>query len=94
MPAADAATARPGRVLRVHGLFSDVEAEDGTVFRCAVRRLLKSLATDERSIVTTGDRVWFRPACQRSGGEGESDDEAETGRPGRPSSPPHPLDPL
>ena len=62
MPTSDAATARPGRVLRVNGLFSDVEAEDGTVYRCTVRRLLKSLATDERSIVTTGDRVWFRPA--------------------------------
>ncbi|HET6573551.1 MAG TPA: ribosome small subunit-dependent GTPase A [Fimbriiglobus sp.] len=61
MPSADTA-ARPGRVLRVHGLNSYVEAEDGTVYRCAVRRLLKTLATDERSIVTTGDRVWFRPA--------------------------------
>src|SRR5207247_6324747 len=27
-----------------------------------VRRLLKSLVTDERSVVTTGDRVWFRDA--------------------------------
>jgi ribosome biogenesis GTPase len=62
MPSADTA-ARPGRVLRVHGLNSYVEAEDGTVYRCAVRRLLKSLATDERSVVTTGDRVWFRPAA-------------------------------
>jgi ribosome biogenesis GTPase len=61
MPAADA-DARPGRVLRVQGLFSYVEAADGTVYRCAVRRLLKSLATDERNVVATGDRVWFRPA--------------------------------
>lgn len=50
-----------GRVLRVHGLASVVEADDGRVFRCAVRRLLKSLATDERSAVTTGDVVWLRP---------------------------------
>ena len=49
-----------GRVLRVHGLASVVETDDGRVFRCAVRRLLKSLATDERSVVTTGDVVWFR----------------------------------
>ncbi len=27
-----------------------------------MRRLLRTLATDERNIVTTGDRVWFRPA--------------------------------
>ncbi|MBN9522220.1 ribosome small subunit-dependent GTPase A [bacterium] len=61
MPAADAACVR-GRVLRVHGLASVVEADDGRVFRCAVRRLLKSLSTDERSVVTTGDVVWVRPS--------------------------------
>lgn len=62
MPAVNSAECLPGRVLRVHGLNSYVELDDGRVFRCAVRRLLKSLATDERSIVTTGDRVWVRPA--------------------------------
>src|SRR5438874_2015632 len=62
MPAVDAAACVRGRVIRVHGLASVVEAEDGRVFRCAVRRLLKSLATDERSVVTTGDVVWLRPA--------------------------------
>jgi ribosome biogenesis GTPase / thiamine phosphate phosphatase len=36
------------------------------VFRCAVRRLLKSLATDERNVVTTGDVVWVRPAVAES----------------------------
>lgn len=62
MPAADLEACLPGRVLRVHGLASVVEAEDGRQFRCAVRRLLKNLVTDSRSIVTTGDRVWFRSA--------------------------------
>jgi ribosome biogenesis GTPase len=62
MPAVDAAEWVRGRVLRVHGLASIVEADDGRLFRCAVRRLLKSLATDERSVVTTGDVVWVRPA--------------------------------
>lgn len=52
----------PGRVLRVHGLFSYVQLEDGRLFRCSVKRMLKSLLTDERSIVTTGDFVWVRPA--------------------------------
>lgn len=65
MPAVDP-TARPGRVLRVHGLWSVVETEDGRLYRCAVRRLLKSLVTDERRIVATGDRVWFRPADPRA----------------------------
>jgi ribosome biogenesis GTPase len=52
--------------LRVHGLQSVVEADDGRVFRCAVRRLLKSLATDGRNVVTTGDVVWLRPVSGQS----------------------------
>src|SRR5262249_39561776 len=67
MPYPDAATCLPGRVLRVHGLQSVVETEDGRRFRCAVRRLLKTLATDDRNIVTTGDRVWFRPSLGDEG---------------------------
>ena len=56
--------ARVGRVLRVQGLHSMVELDDGSVVRCGVRRLLKSLLTDERSIVTTGDLVTIRLADQ------------------------------
>lgn len=67
MPAVDPAECIRGRVIRVHGLASIVEAEDGRIFRCAVRRLLKSLATDERSVVTTGDIVWLRPALASGG---------------------------
>src|SRR5262245_37204457 len=62
MPAVDPTNCLPGRVLRVHGLLSVVETDDGRQFRCAVRRLLRSLSTDERNIVTTGDHVWIRPA--------------------------------
>jgi ribosome biogenesis GTPase len=67
MPTVDISACLPGRVLRVHGLASVVETEDGRQFRCAVRRLLRTLATDERNIVTTGDRVWFRPALNDEG---------------------------
>jgi ribosome biogenesis GTPase len=67
MPAADPSIHIPGRVLRVHGLSSVVETDDGRQFRCAVRRLLKSLATDERNIVACGDRVWIRPALNDEG---------------------------
>src|SRR5262252_5859675 len=70
MPAVDAGECVRGRVLRVHGLQSVVEADDGRVFRCAVRRLLKSLATDERNVVATGDVVWFRPAAAGERGRG------------------------
>jgi ribosome biogenesis GTPase len=74
MPAVDAGVCLPGRVLRVHGLYSMVEVEDGRIFRCAVRRLLKTLATSERNIVTCGDRVWLRPSETgvRSQGSGVS----------------------
>jgi ribosome biogenesis GTPase len=61
MPDIDRDTCLPGRVLRVHGLLSVVEVDSGQTFRCTVRRLLKTLATDERSLVTCGDRVWIRP---------------------------------
>jgi ribosome biogenesis GTPase len=50
-------------VLRVHGLYSFVEVDDGRVFRCTVRRVLKSLTTDERSVITTGDLVQMVPAA-------------------------------
>ena len=56
-----------GRVLRVHGLDNVVRTDDGRILRCKVRRLLKSLTTDERNVVTTGDRVWVRPSLNDEG---------------------------
>jgi ribosome biogenesis GTPase len=56
-----------GRVLRAGGLRSDVLAEDGKVYACATRRVLKTLATDQRHVVATGDHVYFRPAPGREG---------------------------
>jgi ribosome biogenesis GTPase / thiamine phosphate phosphatase len=50
-----------GRVLRVHGLFCAVETGDGRVWQCTVRRMLRTLATDERNAVACGDRVRIRP---------------------------------
>ena len=58
----DEAACLKGRVLAVHGLTSVVEAEGGQNYRCAVRRLLKTLSTDQRHVVAAGDRVLFRPA--------------------------------
>jgi ribosome biogenesis GTPase len=59
--AVDETLCRPGRVLSVHGLYSEVQDADGAIYRCATRRILKTLATDMRHVVTTGDRVLFRP---------------------------------
>jgi ribosome biogenesis GTPase / thiamine phosphate phosphatase len=59
-----------GRVLAVHGLASTVDAEDGQRYQCVVRRLLKTLSTDQRHVVVAGDRVLFRPADNVKGGVG------------------------
>lgn len=52
---------RPGLVLSVHGLNSFVQAENGDVFKCATRKLLKTISTDQRHVVVAGDHVQFRP---------------------------------
>jgi len=70
MRSVDADECIRGRVIRVHGLASVVEADDGRMFRCAVRRLLKTIATDERNVLATGDVVWFRPTVGSGGGVG------------------------
>ena len=49
-----------GQVLNVHGLETFVANVDGTVVRCTLRRLLRSLATDQRHPVAAGD--WVRVA--------------------------------
>lgn len=48
-----------GRVLSDHGLTSQVRGDDGRVYQCATRRLLKTLSTDQRQAVVAGDRVLF-----------------------------------
>jgi len=90
MPAINTTECIRGRVLRVHGLQSVVETEDGRIFRCAVRRLLKSLATDERSVVTTGDIVWVRPARSGARSQEAGDRKQETKEPAS-SLPPLPC---
>ena len=56
-----------GRVLSVHGLASHVRVEDGRLLKCATRRLLKTLSTDQRNVVATGDNVLVRPANDEEG---------------------------
>jgi ribosome biogenesis GTPase len=61
LPDFDRDVCRLGRVLRGQGLHSIVRDEHGANFQCAIRRLLKTLATDQRHVVIAGDIVWFRP---------------------------------
>ena len=67
MPTVDEAACLPGRVVCVYGLDNLVQTDDGRRFRCKVRQVLKSLSLDERSIVTTGDRVWILPSPNNEG---------------------------
>jgi len=53
-------TAWRGRVLNVHGLESHVQANDGRIVRCTMRRLLRTIATDQRHPLAAGDWVRVR----------------------------------
>ena len=57
----DANQTLSGHVLRVHGRESIVRVDDGRIFRCAVRRVLKNLATDQRHVLVAGDVVKVLP---------------------------------
>jgi ribosome biogenesis GTPase len=59
--AVDTTTCLRGRVVRVHGLVCTVRDDEHRTYSCHVRRLLKTLEIEGRSVVTVGDRVWFRP---------------------------------
>jgi ribosome biogenesis GTPase len=68
LPDVDRTVCRLGRVLRVQGLLSIVrDEENSSIFECAIRRVLKTLATDKRHVVAAGDIVWFRPEGKRDG---------------------------
>ena len=66
-PEIDLAVSRHGRVLCVQGLESRVETEAGAIYRCVTRGLLKTLQTDQRHVLATGDLVWFRPEGDEHG---------------------------
>lgn len=68
LPDVDRTVCRLGRVLRVQGLLSVVRDEESSaIYECAIRRILKTLATDKRHVVAAGDIVWFRPEGKRDG---------------------------
>ncbi len=51
-----------GRVLSIVGAHQcRVQSEDGTVYVCAVRQILRTLSQDARNAVVAGDRVLFEP---------------------------------
>jgi ribosome biogenesis GTPase / thiamine phosphate phosphatase len=67
LPEIDVTRCQLGRVLRGQGLHNTVCGDDGKIYQCATRRLLKTLATDERHVIVAGDVVWFRPEGEHQG---------------------------
>ncbi len=66
----DEAACLRGRVLCVFGLASSVQAEDGTIYHCVTRRLLKTVAAELRHVAAAGDRVLFQPVAASGAHEG------------------------
>lgn len=56
-----------GRVTSVFGLKSHVMGDDGLIYECSVRQVLKSLSIEQRNVVVAGDRVRFRAASPQDG---------------------------
>jgi len=52
-----------GRVLKAVGATQCTVQDDATaaLYECSVRRILRTLASDERTVVVAGDRVLFQP---------------------------------
>jgi len=66
--AVDESVCKPGRVLAAIGTTQcTVQAEDGKIYQCTVRRVLRTLARDARNVVVTGDKVLFQPQDETQG---------------------------
>lgn len=63
----DESTGSWGRIVSVHGQASVVRTNNGDIYRCTVRGLLKSLVTDQRNVVAAGDRVFVRTISENEG---------------------------
>jgi ribosome biogenesis GTPase len=66
--AVDESVCQRGRVLSAIGATQcTVQAEDGRIYDCTVRRVLRTLARDVRNAVVTGDKVLFQPQDDKQG---------------------------
>ncbi|HUQ69083.1 MAG TPA: ribosome small subunit-dependent GTPase A [Planctomycetaceae bacterium] len=67
--AVDASLCQPGRVLKAIGATQCTVQDEatGALYECSVRRMLRTMASDERTAVVAGDRVLFQPLDAKRG---------------------------
>jgi ribosome biogenesis GTPase / thiamine phosphate phosphatase len=66
--AVDESVCLGGRVLRSIGSNRcDVQTQEGRVYTCSVRRVVRTIARDARNAVVAGDRVLFQPLDEIEG---------------------------
>lgn len=64
----DESVCRHGRVLSAIGATQcTVQGDDGRIYECTVRRVLRTLTRDARNVVVTGDKVLFLPQDEKQG---------------------------
>lgn len=65
----DLSRCRPGRVIRAVGATQCLVIDEATrrPYQCTVRRMLRTMSSQERTVVVTGDRVLFEPADDEQG---------------------------
>lgn len=59
----DLATCRTGRVIRAVGATQCFVLDETShqTYECSIRRVLRTMSSDERTVVVTGDHVYFSP---------------------------------
>lgn len=66
--AVDESVCRRGRVLSAIGATQcTVQSEEGRIYECTVRRVLRTLTRDARNVVVAGDQVLFLPLDEKQG---------------------------
>ncbi len=65
----DLTTCRAGRVIRAVGATQClvIDDESHATVECTVRRVLRTMSSDERTVVVTGDRVLYQPGDDQRG---------------------------
>jgi len=69
VPLVDETLWKRGLVVGVHGLVCRVERDDGAIWECTVRGVLRTMLIEQRSSVTVGDNVWFSDQSDYHDGE-------------------------